>query len=333
MFKIMKKIAGAGAIAALLLATQPVAAQCCPQKEKCCDPCVDWCDMCGDWEVGAHALYFTPLTCAYDYVVNSPTTMASFTGDVSSLKCSADWGFRVFGNYLSDCSFVGLSYQWFESKTAGSRTGTDLRVRGGLEVNDGRVEARQTIEYQNLDFRVGKYLHRACGCNFYLFGNARWVDISYRRAIRQLIQDTDLYRLATEKSDLKGGALGVGTGADFDLWCDIGLFGEANVLGVIAERSTRNVSFVEANRNDTVSARYPSDTCISPELDFRLGLNYHYTCGCWTFVGEIGYELDYFWDAFSFPSNGTGLLNTDNWARDCQNVGFSGLFFGGRILF
>ncbi len=340
----MKQLFGVGAVIALLLSAQPAAAQCCPPEpccpDMCCDPCTDWCDMCGDWEVGAHALFWTPVTCAYNYAVNAPavTPAAPFAGNVSALKCSTDWGFRVFGNYLSDCSFIGLSYQWFESKTADSRTGENLRIKGGgsgtgAGVFSGRVTARQTLEYQNLDLRWGKYLHRACGCNFYVFGNARWVDVSYRRSIRQQVLNTSDTRLVTEKSSLEGGALGVGTGADFDLWCDIGLFGEANVLGVIAERSTRNVNFVDTTPATSVSATYPSDTCINPELNFRLGLNYHYTCGCWTVVGEIGYELDYFWDAFAFPDNGPGLLNDSNFAVKCQNVGFSGLFFGGKILF
>ena len=336
MFKLIKTLTRVGAVAALLLTVQPVVAQRCVAPEACCGPCADWCDMCGDWEIGAHALFWTPVTCAYDYVVNSPaaTPTAPFIGTVSALKCSTDWGFRVFGNYLLDCSFIGLGYQWFKSKTADSRTGADLRIKGGGAVNSGRVAARQTIEYQNVDLRWGQYLHRTCGCNFYLFGNARWVDLSYRRSIRQQVLNTDQIRLVTEKSSLQGGALGVGTGAEFDLWCGIGLFGEANVLGVIAERSTRNINFIDPNPAQSVSARYPSDTCINPELDFRIGLNYSYTCGCWTFVGEIGYEVDYFWDAVAFPTNtATQLVGPSDWVVVCQNVGFSGLFFGGRVLF
>ena len=290
--------------------------------------------MCGDWEVGAHALYWTPVTCQYTYVVNNPpaNTGQAAAGSASALKCSADWGFRVFGRYLCDCTFLGLSYQWFDSKVADSRTGENLVARTGIQA-DGRVTARQTIEYQNVDFRWGKYLHRACGCNFYVFGNARWIDITYRRSIRQQVLNTDNINLFREKSKLEGGALGVGVGAEFDLWCDIGLFGEANVLGVIAERSTRNVGlFVPTGENRTIS--YPSDTCINPELAFKLGLNYTYTCGCWTFVGEIGYELDYFWDAFAFPRTfDTSPFTGSDWVLDCQDVGFSGLFFGAKVLF
>lgn len=330
----MKQLFGVGAAIALLLSAQPVAAQCCPQPDMCCDPCVDWCDMCGDWELGVHALYFTPVTCQYTYAINSPLTVTgdSAAGQASALKCSADWGFRIFGRYMSDCSFIGLSYQWFDSKVTDSRTDERLVIRSG-DLRDGKATARQTIEYQNVDVRWGKYLHRACGCNFYLFGNARWIDLSYRRSIALQVRDTNNVVTVTEKSELQGGALGVGAGAELDLWCDVGLFGEANILGVIAERSTRNVGYANDDQT-TRTASYPSDTCINPEVAFKLGLNYTYTCGCWTVVGELGYELDYFWDAVAFPRTVSGnLLTGSDWALGCQNVGFSGLFFGGKILF
>jgi Legionella pneumophila major outer membrane protein precursor len=337
----IRNLMGVGAAFALLLSAQPATAQqCCPQPDPCCNPCTDWCDMCGDWEVGAHALYFVPVTCAYDFAINSPglDTLGSASGQVSALKCSADWGFRVFGRYLSDCSFIGLSYQWFDSKTSGSRTGERLMIPGGgVAVTNGKVEARQTLEYQNVDLRWGKYLHRACGCNFYLFGNARWVDLSYRRSIRQTDSATGSIQQVTGKSELQGGALGIGAGADLDLWCDFGLFGDANLLGVIAERSTENIVYQPFAANDQIATRtatYPSDTCINPEMNFRLGINYRYTCGCWTVVGELGYEVDYFWDAVAFPTLTDGnLLISNTWNRRCQNVGFSGLFFGGRLLF
>lgn len=325
--KRMKQLALIGSALTLLLTTQAAnAQQCCPPPEQCCDPCMDWC-MEGDWEFGAHALVFSPTVCEFDYAT---TDNASNQDAVSTLQCPLDWGFRVFGTYLSKCSFTGLSYQWYQSTAADSVSAAQLISRQGDRVN--RAKAKVRLEYQNVDFRMGKFLHRACGCAFYVFGNARWVDLEYKRVVRGEFTNGNS-NTNTQKNKLQGGALGVGAGADFDLWCDIGIFGEANILGVIAERSTADTQrdITTANGTQSVPIRYGSDTCINPELDFRLGLNYTYTCGCWTVVGEIGYELDYFWNAFAIDD--VDNVGPSSLFRKCEDVGFSGLFFGGRVLF
>ncbi len=330
--KRMKQLAVIGSTLALLLTTQAAnAQQCCPAPEPCCDPCLDWCNFGGDWEFGAHALIFSPTVCEFDYAT---TENASNQDSVSTLHCPLDWGFRVFGTYLSKCSFTGLSYQWFQSTAADSVTGVQLVSRQGNQVN--RTQAKIRLEYQNVDFRMGKFLHRACGCAFYVFGNVRWVDLEYKRAVRDHLTTTGMsgdIEINSQKSKLQGGALGIGTGADFDLWCDVGIFGEANILGVIAERSTTDMQTQTLTTGITtnIPSRYGSNTCINPELDFRLGLNYTYTCGCWTVVGEIGYELDYFWNAFAV--NNVDSTGPTSLFRKCEDVGFSGLFFGGRLLF
>jgi hypothetical protein len=58
-------------------------------------------------------------------------------------------------------------------------------------------------------------------------------------------------------------------------------------------------------------------------------------------VGELGYEVDYLWDAVAFPTVnnsdyfGASALdrNTASFVLRCENIGFSGLFFAGRLLF
>jgi Legionella pneumophila major outer membrane protein precursor len=310
----MKILAPAGAALALLMSTQTLAA--------------DWCNLSGDWVAGAHALVFTPVTCEYDYASVSTTE-----GDqpVSTVKCELDWGFRVFGQYLSRCSFTGISYQWYESKASDSTT-AELLVNRHAFVGRQAI-ANLSLRYQNVDVRMGKFLHRTCGHAFYLFGNARWVDLQDKRLLRTIGLESDVVDV-TQTAKLQGGALGVGAGAECNLWCDLGLFGEANILGVIADRSTSAslVTTTSAGQATVIDFQFGSDTCVNPEVNFRLGLDYSYTCGCWTFVGELGYELDYFWNAVSI-SQGDVTVGTPSLFRGCENVGFSGLFFGGRVLF
>ncbi len=333
--KIMK-LFGVSVACATLLSAPPVAAQCRPRANPCAEPCMEWLDLCGDWEFGIHALYYSPIACEFDYA----TTTQSGQGDpVATINCQFGWGVRVFAHYLSDCKFANASYQWFGNteKRSIDGLGTVRNLSGILAV---RAQATVRTEYQNADFRFGQYLYRASGCNLYVFGNARWIDLLRSRYTRAITAAPLVFN-ANDKSTLEGGAIGIGGGAEFNLWCNVGLFGDLNVLGVIAQRSTRKV-FAPTDGTTNLSNRtqvsYASDTCINPEIDFKIGVNYTYTCDCISLVGELGYEVDYFWNAFAFPkgsiAGGQGNpARFTNRFRSCQDVGFSGLFFGGRILF
>ena len=329
-----KNLAGVAATAAFFLLGQQAVAQ---QQRAWCDPC--W-NLCGDWEVGAHALYYVPITCPYAYADTTvSTTVAPLTTTVGSadvIPCRAEWGFRVFGNYLQDCFFAGVSYQWIDLSTTRSITGT-VQIQGSLNPLQGAATGRVNIEYQNVDVRLGQYFLRGCGSSLYLYGNARWVDLSHRRS-SQAVNTAGNAESVQEKSQLEGGALGIGFGGEVDIWCDFGAFIDGNLLGVIGSRSLKDVrfrSFTPPNVIEDFVERYPSETCVIPEVDFRIGLNYSYQCGCWALVGEIGYEVDYFWHASVFPDVTSSLIATDprDFVPTCEDLGFSGLFFGARLIF
>ena len=287
-------------------------------------PCLAACEFYGNFEVGVHALVFVPMICEYDYA-----TVAATSGNlpVASATCQLDWGFRLFGRYLSDCSFAHLSYQWYESKVTDSAGAPFTIFRGGFVAQRGTAQLH--LEYQNFDVRVGSYLHRSSCYRSFVFGNVRWIDLDYRRTVRPNDGTGNVQRL-NEKSDFEGAALGVGAGLELDLPCSFGLFGEANLLGVFAQRSATNV--LTDNGGNRAPVKYETDDCISPEMAWRFGLSYTYICGFLEIQGEVGYEFDYFWKAIAFPQRLTeGQQFLEGRFRRCEDVGFSGLFFGLRL--
>ena len=324
-----KNLAAAATVAFFLLGQQAVA----QQQRACCDP---WWNLCGDLEVGAHALYFTPITCPYVYASVESGVTNNTVGQAQVIPCRPEWGFRVFGNYLQDCFFAGVSYQWFEVTTTRSVVG-NVRLTGVTGSAQGRATGQESIEYQNVDVRLGQYILRGCRSSLYLYGNARWVDLYLRRSARHALSNTNgEFREVREKSRLEGGALGIGFGGDLDVWCNFGAFIEGNLLGVIARRSIKDVRF--RSQTSTVLSQiqqfYPSETCVIPEVDFRIGLNYTYQCGCWTVVGEAGYEVDYFWQAAALPEFAIAITTTTGANLPlCRDLGFTGLFFGARLIF
>lgn len=295
------------------------------------------CERCGEWMVGGHALYFAPITCPFAFGNVSNQTIGSV--DVTDSKaryvpCKAAWGFRVFGNYLNDCLFAGMSYQRFEVTTTDRITAT--AITGGGIGGTANVVGQVGIEYQRVDVRVGAHLLQESNCLFHIYGNARWVDLSHRRAASYVRLRDGVSEFFTEKSALSGGAIGIGAGGNVDVWCGVGAFIDGNVLGVIGNRSLTNVKYKQFRLNPRdLQLTYPSDTCVIPEADFRIGLNYTYACGCWKIEGEVGYEMDYFWNGSAFPEfNGIELLpNSRAFVLVCQDLGFSGLFFGAHLIF
>ena len=331
-----KNLATAAATAVFLFMGQQAVAQ---QRGACSDP--SW-GLCGEWEVGARALYFTPITCPFSYAsvqtfVFGPDTIS--TGQAQVIPCRPEWGFRVFGNYLHDCFFAKVSYQWFEVTTTRSIVAPSVRIAGSAGSAAGKATGQEAMEYQNVDVRVGRYLLRGCRSSLYLYGNGRWVDLSHRRSARNTFINTNgEFVEVQEKSQLEGGALGIGFGGEVDIWCNFGAFIDGNLLGVIGRRSIKDVRFRGQTPTILQIRRqfYPSETCVIPEVDFRIGLNYTYTCGCWALVGEVGYEVDHFWDASAMPeltSSGVPQSLTGEFMPACQDLGFSGLFFGARLVF
>ncbi|MBS0622532.1 MAG: hypothetical protein JSR80_06205 [Verrucomicrobia bacterium] len=359
----MKKTTFRAALAAaglLLLGASPQVA-----ADNCCNPCNDSCcwNPCacdGDFEIGAHALLFQPSTCRYDFAQRAidtligPGTTQTIPGAIGTIDPDLDWGFRVWGDYIQDCMFVGVGYEWFQANDSARLDGPagSIILRDnvtGLDSATGNVKWR----YQNVDVRVGG-IKSSCNGEMYGFINGRWIDLEHKRHARGVgfTTQTNTTTLVTqhgrEKAQFQGGALGIGVGGRRNLLCDFGVIGELNILGVIGKRQTtatfENISAVTTTATgviattDTVYAPgYKSVTNVTPELDFRVGLDYTWCCDCWTIIGEVGYELDYFWNVFDFPQAlNPGLTNRtsgSSWRNDCDDVGFSGLFFGLRALF
>ena len=296
-------------------------------------------DICGEWAAGAHALYFAPLTCPFGFANVSNQTIGELdiiNSKARTVSCRPDWGFRLFGNYLSGCLFAGVRYQWLDLTTTVSTIATN--IAGGGIAGQARVRGQVGIEYQNFDVRLGTYVQQGCSSVFYIYGNVRWVDLSHRRAASFVRLSDQSNESFTEKSQLQGGAVGIGIGGEVVVGCGVGAFMDGNVLGVIGARSLRDVKYRQLQTGvqfRDLQLRYPSDTCIVPEADVRLGISYTSKFGCWEFVGEIGYEVDYFWQGSAFPTfNSDELVQSSQvFSLVCEDVGFSGLFFGAHLVF
>ncbi|MBS0622531.1 MAG: hypothetical protein JSR80_06200 [Verrucomicrobia bacterium] len=350
----MKKLTMRAALAAaglLLFGASPQVA-----ADNCCNPCNNGCwDPCtwgGDFEFGAHALLFQPSTCRFDFaervnLLNAGGLGATIpnTATVGTIDPELHWGFRVWGDYIQDCLFAGVGYQWFEGRDTGRLLGAFNTIMRDNTLSSSTVDGRLYWRYQNVDLRIGA-IQSSCHGEVYGFINGRWIDLEHTRnttSVRPPVAVANETDIAKEKAQFQGGALGIGVGGRRNLLCNFGVIGELNILGVIGKRQTTATFFTHIVNTDgeitntLYDPGYKSVTNVTPEIDLRIGLDYTWCCNCWMVIGEVGYELDYFWNVFDFPNAlNSGLTNRTSgtsWKNGCEDVGFSGLFFGLRTLF
>ncbi|MBS0622530.1 MAG: hypothetical protein JSR80_06195 [Verrucomicrobia bacterium] len=318
-------------------------------------------NCCGDFEIGAHALLFQPSTCRFDFaerinilVTQEPGATIPSTATVGTIDPNLHWGLRVWGDYIQDCMYLGVGYQWFQGNDSGS-LGSGAGS-GGVILRDNLTVLRSTSgklhwRYQYVDVRIGG-IQSSCNGEMYGFINGRWIDLEHKRFATGTLTEsigggtTTITQNAREKAQFQGGALGLGVGGRRNLLCNFGITGELNIFGVIGKRQTtasfENLQVVTGGTTpgttDTFFVPgYKSVTSVTPELDVRIGLDYTWRCNCWAIIGEVGYELDYFWNVFDFPNEVnpglTGGFSGTAWRNNCDDVGFSGLFFGLHTLF
>jgi len=110
-------------------------------------------------------------------------------------------------------------------------------------------------------------------------------------------------------------------GASYPLWNGFGIVGWAALNAIVGESKTR----VDLFDDGVVTGRLRWDRAyvIAPNLNGRLGFLYAYQCGRLSIQGEVGYEIDHYWNAIrSRP------ILPENTARRVQDLGFAGPYAG-----
>lgn len=275
----------------------------------CCD--WDWCECPGEWGVYAEALYWRPTHCPVPYarnvVTDQPTKEYLVGGDY-------EWGFRVGVGYTNDCFLADLSYLRLRP-TDTAKASPVSTIQGGESATSAETSLK--TRYQNVDFRFGQYLMRRPGCDFYVYGNVRWVDIELDNRTKALNNDHRHF----QNSKFDGAGLGVGLGSHFEICGGFGVAGRFGFMGIIGDSELKEQR--EIGTSDA-SLKQPKRTMIVPGAEFRLGLTYAYECGCWNIMGEVGYELNYYINPLRFST--TDETNNDLPLVTCENVGFGGLY-------
>lgn len=296
---------------------------------------------CGKFCGGVEGLYWKPIhspipfATAADLTVDptvKPTEQRAHLFDGVS-----DWGVRAHIGYECGCLFTDLSYLYFDSSghKAAQRNGAGVfGIQGlfGLPPSVEEIKSRLNEKYQYVDWRLGATV--CCGpCgSIRAYGNVRWADINWRSETHAVGFDA-FYK---QRARFDGAGLGFGLEAQAPIFCGLGAHGRIGLMGLIGSsrlaeqrvfNPTTTTPFFRNVKLIPVSA-----STIVPVSEFRVGLDYTYCCSCFTFVGFVGYELDYFHDTLGFSSS---VESGSNGLPDVsvKSIGFGGLYFGIRVCY
>ncbi len=276
---------------------------------------------CFEYEVGVDVLYWMPMQCDY--------TFASFPVDFNIRTFAVEqdyfWGARPFIRANKGCNWAQLSYLGYRNTDTGMvESGNVISVAGINASLFSRALGKLHQRYQNVDLRVGRDLYT----NFYLFGNVRYVDLKFIQTTRAAGPAGTA--IIVESATYQGGALGVGMGGHICFWDYFKAFGEINPQGVIGEqKNPKNRAIVLGANTFIINQKA---TCVTPELDAKLGIEMNFCWGGKEFMGQVGYEVHYFWDALRYKDRVPGVVPapTDVVGHD---VGFAGPFARFRVTF
>ncbi len=303
----------------------------------------------GDINFGVQGIYWQPIGCdfhwaskRFDFSVVDPESVAF---DNLSVKARYDWGFRLFATYEQDCNYFDLSYAWH--RASGTQctmqgynrvavSGTNRMFIPFVNQSENRAAIAQVLlayRYQNVDLQVGRVFHRRCCDEVKAFGNIRWVDLRQKQRIRFIdLSGEDLEDMrggtVVQIADFEGIGLGTGVKGSYSLPCQIGLTGSINPMAIIGKQT---IPTFDINLQTLQQRDISGSNCVIPAVNAQLGLTWNCCGRCYQIEVDLGWEVEYYWGALkAIPA---AYNEQDNVTSECFDIGFSGPYFGGRILF
>lgn len=280
------------------------------------------------WEIGGAALLWKPCGKPYEYGVAFFGEEDEFTIKDLRTKAGYDWGFRLFGaTYTNDCCHL-FSIDWTYLRTTDTERRSEevialFPVEQDIDIF-AVAHSKLKHRYNKVNVRAGRYTSQHCKSLVHAFGGARYVDIERQQAVTVVgIEDDRLQSF--EKARFEGGALEIGAGVHVTEPCGFSIVGLVSGVAAIGQRTLKQNFIAGPPEDETlIIYEHPSETICIPGMELRIGAEYRYECGCYWFNAEIGYQMDYYWNALRLM---TPTFNEDIAGTAPTDAGFAGPYF------
>jgi hypothetical protein len=316
----MKKVIGLCLVGGALLTSSASADYCC-ESDRCG----------GSWEFGVDFLYWHACACPFDFgaakveYLNEDDQAVS-DSSIQRVKPSNHPGWRLNATYLDGCKFYTLDWLYLratDSSEAFKPLEGDLTVPPFGAVNYATAQMRNT--YNRVNFRAGYTLHEGCCISSYTYLGARLIDINQYR--NTFVEPGGLRE--KDKAEYAGFGVEWGVGGEYITQCGLGIATRMAATLTVGEQKYRS----EILSLNPVRLNYHTYTHCVPGYDFRLGINYAKECDCWSALIEIGYELQYYFNAIRVQGRDQGASPELIVTTHCANIGFGGPYISLQLAF
>lgn len=285
--------------------------------------------MSGCWEIGGELLYWRACTPSFDLgAVRNDTRYLSARSDY-------DFGFRIFGGYYREncCTFLQLGWTSFHDTDTEVKPTNPALSKTLLffpnAPNVTRVTGKLKTRYEKVNLRGGRYLHRGCDIGFYVYGGARYIHL--QKKLFASIRDNQLDPVTQkifQKAEYSAGGVEIGLGTEYQIAGSFGLIAELGVIGALGEQKLYFLR--QSEQNEAIIARTPTTfanrTHCVLGVEWRAGFQLSGRLACFLIIGEVGYEIDYYFDPISVVTN-------SSFQRESQNLGFGGPYAALKLRF
>lgn len=256
----------------------------------------------------ARALYWKTCVPAFPFVIQND--------QVKTIRPEYKLGFQIGARLLSPnwLTVAEGDYTQIDNRTKRTATG-DI-----IPTGTGKTNAEFLIRYKTGNLVGGRYIYQLQDFGLYTYVGGRYSNI---------IEETRNFG-RVQRIQFEGGGPEFGVGGRSGSLCGFQAVGKFSLFGIIGKR-TEKVTVDKNLRNKT-----RSNTICVPGILFRMSVTYtHRARQGWEFVGEIGYEIDHYFqaieknDVLTVPAKADPVfLFTSK-----HNVTFCGPFAGLRVRY
>lgn len=308
------------------------------------------------FEIGGSALYWKTIAPSFHYAETFSNINAQGQGTQNTLHSvdpGFDWGLRIYASFCS----ATLDWTHYSVRDTNPTIITPVASPNPLsspitfifyprapDTPTGSNTARAIVErasatikneYDRVNLRWHHCLQSYCSMDLYAYAGVRWFRIRQsqkmegsRSAIPVPLDQPAAFFSFSQSAEFNAGAIELGAGGIYCLGCNFDIVGHVGALAALGHRKL-NGQTISTLEFTTARLLDRSNTHFASGIEVQLALRYTQECGCMKLTGELGYELNYYFNPIEiFQLSPTYDLNFHN-----IDVGYSGPYISLKLCF
>lgn len=273
------------------------------------------------WQIGGHALYLEALLGNYSYTVN-------YTQDIASEYIGRDnivyspqwgWGFDLEASYLFNQQ-NDVKASWAHYGHQNNYTyGRQYVVAADTPSIARTVHSTMSPNWNWVNVEFGQSLQFNEHSKTRLFAGVEYTRIAFSKLV-DIVMIDDTFRTINQALSFNGFGPRVGLDLTYSFFKSFGIYGVSGFGLPIGNQSFNNT----INTTSLSIYHHIANTGAVPEIDFKLGAQYHHALSQGTLTADVGWMWINYFNSTLYSQPLSSTLRTPQYA----NFSLTGLYFG-----